>query len=70
MRDSIYSDIEAQLIFFFQPELNRSLKTRDHSARPLELCVHNYSGTRSFDAVPIAAHREVDETEWSTSIFD
>ena len=64
LRDSIWSDVEAQLIFHFQPQLNSSLKNADRSKRPLFIAFHNYSGTKSFDGEGILPHRDVSEDEW------
>jgi hypothetical protein len=64
LRDSIWSDLEAQLIFHFQPELNIGLKKSDRSKRPVFISFHNYSGTRSFDGEGILPRREVAESEW------
>jgi hypothetical protein len=64
LRDTIYSDIEAQLIFHFQPEFNSDLKSKDASKKPLPLTLHNHSGTHSFDATGISPHRTVPVTEW------
>lgn len=64
LRDAIWKDLEAQLIFYFQPALNDRLKKRDHSERPIQIAFHNYSGTKSFDGWGIPAHRQVDDSEW------
>ena len=64
LRDSIWSDIEAQLIYHFQPELNSTLKSEDWSKNPVQIAFHNYSGTKSFDGEYIAAHRVVPEQDW------
>lgn len=64
LRDSIWSDIEAQLIYHFQPELNRKLKERDHSKNPVEIALNNYSGTKSFDGECIAPHRIARDEDW------
>jgi hypothetical protein len=64
LRNSIWSDVEAQMIYHFQPELNRKLKERDHSKNPVGIAFHNYSGTKSFDAEYIAAHRIVTDEDW------
>lgn len=64
LRDSIWSDVEAQLIYHFQPELNRRLKERDHSKNPMGIAFHNYSGTKSFDAEFIEPHRVVSDDDW------
>lgn len=64
LRDRLWSDIEAQLIYTFQPELNTDLKAADQSELPAEVTLHNYAGTSTFDAVTIPPHREVEEWEW------
>ena len=64
LRDSIWSDVEAQLIYHYQPEPNRNLKDRDHSRNPVQIAFHNYSGTKSFDADGIAPHRIVRDEDW------
>ena len=63
LRNAIWSDIEAQLIFHFQPVLNHGLKRRDRSQRPIRIDLSNYSGSESFDA-GIEPHRVVAESEW------
>ena len=65
LRDAIWTDLEAQLIFYFQPVLNDKLKKRDYSERPTQIAFHNYSGTKSFDGWYIPAHRAVDQREWN-----
>lgn len=65
LRDAIWSDVEAQLIYYFQPRLNTDLKAADVSKRPVDVAVYNYSGTKSFDAEFIAAHRIFSEEEWN-----
>lgn len=65
LREAVWSDLEAQLIFHFQPELNRGLKRADRSKRPVFIALHNYSGTQSFDATPIDPHRSVHADEWN-----
>jgi len=64
LRNMIWSDAEAQLIYFFQPELNSALKTTDNSRMPTNLTLHNYTGTKNFDGLAIVPHREVGEDEW------
>jgi hypothetical protein len=31
---------------------------------PTNLTLHNYTGTKNFNAVPILPHRKVSEAEW------
>jgi hypothetical protein len=64
LRNAICLDVEAQLIFHFQPELNDYFKRRDGSKRPLRIELYNYSGTESFDATGIEPRRVVEEDEW------
>lgn len=64
LRDAIWTDIESQLIFHFQPALNTQKKRVDRSERPMFIAVHNYTSTRSFDGHGIAPHRKVSEDEW------
>jgi len=64
LRDFIWSDIEAQLIYYFQPELNSTLKNKDASRNPTQIAFHNYCGTKSFDGTYIPAHRVVADEEW------
>lgn len=64
LRNAIWSDVEAQLIFYFQPVLNTRLKCRDRSKRPVPIALHNYSGTKSFDATGIEPRRAVQDDEW------
>lgn len=64
LRDSIWSDLEVQLIFYFQPALNTGLKMKDRSKRPVFIAVHNYTGTGNFDDDAVVPHREVGEHEW------
>lgn len=64
LRDSIWSDLEAQLIFHFRPKLNTALKKSDRSKRPVFIAFHNYCGTTSFDGEGILPHRDVGEREW------
>ena len=59
LRDNVWSDVEAQLIYHFQPELNNRLKERNHAKNPVDIAFHNCSGTKSFDAGSISAHRIV-----------
>jgi len=65
LRETLWSDIEAQLIYHFQPELNTDLKAVDASKMPTCLTLHNYAGTSAFDAVTLAPHRVVKESEWT-----
>lgn len=69
LRDAIWSDIGAQLIYHFQPELNRKLKDKDHSKNPVGIAFHNYSGTKSFDAEFIAPHRVVADEDWNSLLY-
>lgn len=64
LRESLWSDAEAQLIYYFQPELNTDLKAVDSSKMPTRITLHNYSGTNNFDAVSLEPHRKVAEDEW------
>jgi len=64
LRDYVWSDVEAQLIYHFQPELNNRLKERNHAKNPVDIAFHNYSGTKSFDAEGIEAHRIVRDEDW------
>jgi hypothetical protein len=64
LRNTLWSDAEAQLVYHFQPALNTELKTRDASKMPTNLTLYNYSGTKSFDAISLLPHRETSEDEW------
>lgn len=64
LRETLWTDAEAQLIYYFQPELNTELKAADSSKMPTRITIHNYSGTDNFDAVSLEPHREVTEDEW------
>ncbi|NMQ30316.1 hypothetical protein E4Q23_22690 [Candidatus Accumulibacter phosphatis] len=64
LRETLWSDAEAQLIYYYQPELNIDLKAVDASKMPTSLTLHNYSGTKNFDAISLQPHREVSEDEW------
>ena len=65
LRNTLWSDAEAQLIYHFQPDLNTELKSNDASKMPIRLTLHNYSRTETFDAISISPHREVSEEEWA-----
>lgn len=65
LRNTLWSDAEAQLIYYFQPELNTELKAADASKMPTQITLHNYAGTNNFDAVFLVPHREVLKEEWS-----
>lgn len=65
LRDSIWLDLEAQLIFYFQPALNSGFKRTDRSKRPVSIAVHNYTSTKSFDGEGVDPHRIVGEDEWN-----
>lgn len=64
LRNILWSDAEARLIYHFQPELNTDLKAADASKMPTQLTLHNYAGTKNFDAVFLEPHRKVPEDEW------
>ena len=64
LRNTLWPDAEAQLIYHFQPALNTELKSSDASKMPPNLTLHNYTGTKNFNAVPILPHRKVSEAEW------
>ena len=64
LRNRLWSDSEAQLIYYFQPELNTDSKSVDSSKMPSNLTLHNYSGTKTFDGISIAPNRIVSEDEW------
>jgi hypothetical protein len=52
-RDALWSEIEQRIIYHFQPELNERLKARMPSKQTVDVAIHNYSGTKSFDATYI-----------------
>ena len=64
LRETLWTDAEAQLIYYFQLELNSELKATDSSKIPTRITIHNYSGTDNFDSVSLEPHREVTEDEW------
>jgi hypothetical protein len=66
LRDRLWTDAEAQLIYHFQPELNTDLRGVDTSELPTHITLFNYAHGENFDALSIYPHRDVSEDEWST----
>lgn len=61
---TIWTGVEAQLIFGLKPEFNTDSKHTDCSKYPLPLNIENHSGSDALKSLFIAPGRIVSEQEW------